>query len=605
MLTAERRKGEHYFCVAGLHGYAILNEPGIYTRTPDNNTTRPSVIDYSLANNQLAEFVKTWRTNFPHTGSDHLAIITTISSTTFTPMRPSPDWNRITWKTGGEANAVIEDELKALMGNEGEDRNNTLFKWTKEEDPENAIVDFEHNLSLLIPTIKKHAPVKRPCKWSKSWWTPELTQLRKDFTVKTRKAKEDPRVTDDAKQAKKKYQNEVKKAKATHWRTFLENAKKNDMWTAHQFTKKRLGSTVPGGHNYPSAASLNLAIMQHFFLQNPNPVDMEPPRYVELEEKDAVDASEVAQALRKCSNTSAPGPDQVPYGVWKGIHSVNRHVIPALINHMLRWSIHPLSLKDSLGILLPKPSKGDYDAFASYRVIALMQTFSKIAERIINQCLIKFAKASGLYSIRQTGSVPQSATFDAGISLKHWVQEGQAAGLKASTMFLDIKGGFDNVDHGTLLRRLRSKDTPEYMTRWISNFIAYRQCAIIFPGSPRNMKGINTGIPQGSPLSPILFVIYVEPLHSCLDLTRELIISYIDDIQITVSSPSWRTNTRLLEEAYRRIKAAASPIGLSFSTHKTDLMHWRTPKERAEKSEHPIIIDEQSVEPAQKAVKWL
>jgi len=82
----------------------------------------------------------------------------------------------------------------------------------------------------------------------------------------------------------------------------------------------------------------------------------------------------------------------------------------------------------------------------------------------------------------------------------------------------------------------------------------YRQCAIIFAGLPRNMKGITTGIPQGSPLLPILFVIYIEPLHSCLDPTRELIISYVDDIQIMVSSPSWRTNTRLLEETYRRIK---------------------------------------------------
>ena len=61
----------------------------------------------------------------------------------------------------------------------------------------------------------------------------------------------------------------------------------------------------------------------------------------------------------------------------------------------------------------------------------------------------------------------------------------------------------------------------------------------------------------------------------------------------------------LLEEAYGRIKAAASAIGLSFSTHKTDLMHWRTPKERADKCEYPIVIDAQCVEPAPKAVKWL
>jgi len=96
--------------------------------------------------------------------------------------------------------------------------------------------------------------------------------------VKTRKDKEDPRGLDDARQAKRKYQNKIKRAKATHWRTLLENTKKNDVWTAHQFTKKRLGSTVPGGSNYPSAAFLNLAIMQQFVPQNLNPVDMELPR---------------------------------------------------------------------------------------------------------------------------------------------------------------------------------------------------------------------------------------------------------------------------------------------------------------------------------------
>jgi len=222
---------------------------------------------------------------------------------------------------------------------------------------------------------------------------------------------------------------------------------------------------VPGGHTHVSASSLNESIMQHFFPPNPSPVALRPLVFVKLEEKDEVDATEVSQALLKCSNNSAPGPDQVPYGVWKGIHTVNYHVIPKLINHLLSWSIHPPSLKDSLGILLPKPAKGDYDAFASYRVIALMQTFSKIAERIINQRLIKFAKLNGLYSIRQIGSLPQRATFDTGISLRHWVQEAQAAGLKASTMFLDIKGGFDNVDHSTLLRRLQTKSVPDYMVK--------------------------------------------------------------------------------------------------------------------------------------------
>ena len=65
MWSAEGRKGEQYFRVAGLRGFAIINEPGVYTRTPDNINDRPSTIVYTLANRQLADFVKTWKTNIP------------------------------------------------------------------------------------------------------------------------------------------------------------------------------------------------------------------------------------------------------------------------------------------------------------------------------------------------------------------------------------------------------------------------------------------------------------------------------------------------------------------------------------------------------------
>ena len=96
MSSAECQKGEQYFRVAGLRGFARINEPGVYTWTPDNINDRPSVINYTLANRQLADFVKTWKTNIPHTGSDHTAIVTSITSTPYGTARPSPNWGKIT-----------------------------------------------------------------------------------------------------------------------------------------------------------------------------------------------------------------------------------------------------------------------------------------------------------------------------------------------------------------------------------------------------------------------------------------------------------------------------------------------------------------------------
>jgi hypothetical protein len=65
-----------------------------------------------------------------------------------------------------------------------------------------------------------------------------------------------------------------------------------------------------------------------------------------------------------------------------------------------------------------------------------------------------------------------------------------------STIFLDIKGGFDHVDHRKLIQRLTENGVPEYMTMWIQQFITSRECALVFPGSARKMETVNTGIPQ-------------------------------------------------------------------------------------------------------------
>jgi len=78
-------------------------------------------------------------------------------------------------------------------------------------------------------------------------------------------------------------------------------------------------------------------------------------------------------------------------------------------------------------------------------------------------------------------------------------------------------------------------------------------------------------VPQGSPISPHLFVIYVSSLH--LEIPRSLIISYVDDLAVTVASPSYKTNIRLLQKSFSALQRKASPINISFSIPKMELIH--------------------------------
>jgi len=150
--------------------------------------------------------------------------------------------------------------------------------------------------------------------------------------------------------------------------------------------------------------------------------------------------------------------------------------------------------------------------------------------------------------------------------------------LKVLSLFLDIKAGFDNVDNSTLARILREGGIPRYLVSWVSSFLGEWSCTVGFQGAPGTRPPVNVGAPQGSPISPLLFLLCVSPLH--FKVPRGLMILYVDDFALTAASPSYRGNIRRLQKLFEKLEAKALRIGVSFSVAKTELIHWRTPSKR-------------------------
>jgi len=253
---------------------------------------------------------------------------------------------------------------------------------------------------------------------------------------------------------------------------------------------------------------LNKALLDHFFPGEPT----RPFDSILLPFRDcpALAVDEVGRALAKSSPSSAPGPDMTPNSVWKRIDRVAPHLILDLLSPLVAYGFHPPALKLADGIVLDKPGKPSYDSPSSFRVIVLLQTFSKILERIMNSRLSCVARVAGLLDPHQCGSLAGLSASDATTTLSHEVKTLQIAGRKVPTLFLDIKGGFDNVNASILCSMLKVKAVNPYLVSWTRAFLTGRTCQLHFQGSPKVFAPVAVGTPQGSPVSPLLFVIYVS-----------------------------------------------------------------------------------------------
>jgi len=313
-------------------------------------------------------------------------------------------------------------------------------------------------------------------------------------------------------------------------------------------------------------------------------------------------SEDIKLAFSKSSPSSAPGPDGVPYSVWKKVNLVNPTIILELLSPLVAFGYHPPSPKTANGVGLDKPGKASYDSPASFRIIVLLKTISKILERIMTVRLSAIARSKGLLHHNKCGSLPGLSSSDACLTLTHEVRTLQRPRLKVSTLFLDIKAGLDNVNASTPRARLLASHVPSYMVDWVSSFLSERTCTLVFQGSPNLSSPVSVGTPQGSPISPLLFLLYVSPLH--MSIPRGQMVSYVDDFSITVASLSRRGHIRKLQRLFNKVAARGRDIGVSFSVPKTELIHWRTPSQGSPPSMAPIELDGHRFQPS-KVVRWL
>ena len=172
----------------------------------------------------------------------------------------------------------------------------------------------------------------------------------------------------------------------------------------------------------------------------------------------------------------------------------------------VRLGHHPPRWKEAKVVVIPKPDKADYSLAKAHRPISLLEAMSKLMEKAVAKRMQHDIVVHELIPANQFGGCMHSSCLDAGITLIHNVQTAHAAGLKAGILLFDVRGFFDNVNHNRLEAILGNLGYAPELVKWAGAFLRDRKVRLSFNNITSEERDQPVGVPQGSPLSPVLSI---------------------------------------------------------------------------------------------------
>lgn len=221
---------------------------------------------------------------------------------------------------------------------------------------------------------------------------------------------------------------------------------------------------------------------------------------------------DVRTELQSLDVRKASGPDGIPAVVLKKCAAELCPVLTRLYRLSYNSGLVPLSWREAN--VQPVPKKGDRSDPANYRPIAVTSVIAKVFERIINTQLIRYLEDHSLIHDRQYGFRPKRSTGDLLAYVTHIWGEAMDKHGESLAVSLDIAKAFDRVWHRSLLSKLPAYGLPPRLCDWVAGFLEGRRIRVLCDGRKSRFLQINAGVPQGSVLSPTLFLLHINDMLS-------------------------------------------------------------------------------------------
>ena len=275
--------------------------------------------------------------------------------------------------------------------------------------------------------------------------------------------------------------------------------------------------------------------------------------------------TEVENTLKNLDTSKAVGPDLIHNKVLKMASPAISNALTLMFNRSLSESRFPDCWKKAY--VTPIHKKESKSVCGNYRPISLLSCVGKVLEKCIQKRIFRFLEDNHIINPCQSGFVPGDSTVYQLLSIYDDFCKSLDNHISTQAIFFDISKAFDRVWHQGLLHKLQAIGIQGALHNWFTDYLKDRSQAVVIKGHKSNFINITAGVPQGSVLGPLLFLIYINDLTYNIDSTIKL---FADDTSMYLSLNDNRIRTQTLNSDLSKIHTWATTWKVTFNALKTD-----------------------------------
>ena len=235
----------------------------------------------------------------------------------------------------------------------------------------------------------------------------------------------------------------------------------------------------------------------------------------------------VARKIKAMKDNKSPGVDGIPPKLL--METVDQISVPLarVFNLSLKEGVVPFEWKEAN--IIPLFKKGSRNKSENYRPVSLTSVICKLLERLIKDHMVDFLVKHKLLNSSQHGFLKARSCLTNMLCILEEITKWIDMGSPVDIIYLDFQKAFDKVPHQRLLLKLKAHGIGDSITDWIEQWLTDRRQRVVVDGEVSNWKSVLSGVPQGSVLGPILFLIYINDLDESITSN---VLKFADDTKL-------------------------------------------------------------------------